>query len=86
MVEKPVVLYKKQAEAVIKAWKDSKCKITSNLILRQSQVQKLKEIDSGKYGKIYHIEGDYLHNIYIKYQRMERKNVIYSTVYGGGIH
>ena len=36
MVEKPVVLYKKQAEKVIRAWKDSKCKITSNLILRQS--------------------------------------------------
>ena len=36
MVEKPVVLYKREAEKVIKAWKDSKCKITSNLILRQS--------------------------------------------------
>ena len=37
MVEKPVVLHKHEAEKVIRAWKDSKCKITSNLILRQSQ-------------------------------------------------
>ena len=44
MVEKPVVLYKKHAEAVIKAWKDSKCKITSNLILRQSpRFRKIKK-------------------------------------------
>ena len=89
MVEKPVVLYKKQAEKVIKAWKDRKCKITSNLILRQSpRFKKLKkDISNGKYGDIYHIEGDYLHNILHKIVSGWRgKMPFYSTVYGGGIH
>ena len=89
MVEKPVVLYKKQAEKVIRAWKDSKCKITSNLILRQSPrfIKLKKDIDNGKYGQIYHIEGDYLHNILHKIVNGWRgKMSFYSTVYGGGIH
>ena len=40
MVEKPVVLFKEEA-AVIKEWKNSKCKITSNLILREFHVLKI---------------------------------------------
>ncbi|MDA9708862.1 Gfo/Idh/MocA family oxidoreductase, partial [Alphaproteobacteria bacterium] len=89
MVEKPVVLYKKQAEKVIKTWKDSKCHITSNLILRQSPRFKnlKKNIENNKFGEIYHIEGDYLHNILHKIVDGWRgKMPFYSTVYGGGIH
>ncbi len=89
MVEKPIVLYKHQAEKVLKVWKESKCKITSNLILRQSpRFRKLKrEIRKGFYGKIYHIEGDYIHYILQKITKGWRgKMPFYSTVYGGGIH
>ena len=89
MVEKPVVLYKEEAEAVIKEWKNSKCKITSNLILRESpRFKNIKEmISSGDFGEIYHIEGDYLHNILHKITEGWRgKMPFYSTVYGGGIH
>ena len=89
MVEKPVVLYKREAEKVIKAWKDSKCKITSNLILRQSpRFIKLKKLIKKNYfGKIYHVEGDYIHFILHKIISGWRgKMPFYSTVYGGGIH
>ena len=89
MVEKPFVLHKHQAEKVLRVWKESKCKITSNLILRQSpRFRKLKkEINQGLYGKIYHIEGDYIHNILHKITKGWRgKMPFYSTVYGGGIH
>jgi len=89
MVEKPVVLFKDEAEKVIRAWKDSNCRITSNLILRQSpRFKNLKEmIKVGKFGDIYHIEGDYLHNILHKITSGWRgKMPFYCTVYGGGIH
>ena len=89
MVEKPVVLFKEEAEKVIRAWKDSNCKITSNLILRQSpRFKNLKKmIMLGEFGDIYHIEGDYLHNILGKITDGWRgKMPFYCTVYGGGIH
>ena len=89
MVEKPVVLFKNEAEKVTREWKDSKCKITSNLILRQSPrfINLKKMIKRGDYGTIYHIEGDYLHNILHKITEGWRgKMSFYSTVYGGGIH
>ncbi len=89
MVEKPVVLHKHEAEKVIRAWKDSKCKITSNLILRQSpRFIKLKKlVKRGFFGNIYHIEGDYIHFIIKKILSGWRgKMPFYCTVYGGGIH
>jgi len=89
MVEKPVVLFKSEAERVVREWKDSKCKITSNLILRHSpRFKNLKKmIKNGDYGTIYHIEGDYIHNILHKITEGWRgKMSFYSTVYGGGIH
>ena len=89
MVEKPVVLFKQEAEAVIREWKDSKCFITSNLILRESpRFKNIKKMISEQYfGEIYHIEGDYLHNILHKITDGWRgKMPFYSTVYGGGIH
>ena len=89
MVEKPVVLYKREAEKVIKAWKDSKCKITSNLILRQSPrfINLKKLVKKNYFGNIYHIEGDYIHFILHKIISGWRgKMSFYCTVYGGGIH
>ena len=89
MVEKPAVLFKKEAEMVIKVWKQSKCIISSNLILRESpRFKNLKKmIQNGEFGEIYHIEGDYLHNILFKITKGWRGEMpFYSTVYGGGIH
>ena len=89
MVEKPVVLFKEEAEAVVREWKDSKCKVTSNLILRESpRFKNIKNMILKKdFGEIYHIEGDYLHNILHKITDGWRgKMPFYSTVYGGGIH
>jgi len=89
MVEKPVVLFKEDAEAVVREWKDSRCKVTSNLILRESpRFKNIKNMILKKdFGEIYHIEGDYLHNILHKITDGWRgKMPFYSTVYGGGIH
>ncbi len=89
MVEKPVTLFKKESEKVIRAWQDSKCQISSNLILRQSPrfIMLKNMIEKGNFGLIYHIEGDYLHNILWKITDGWRgKMPFYCTVYGGGIH
>ena len=89
MVEKPIALNRKEAEKILIAYKKSKCILTSNLILRESQRFKLlkKKISAGKYGKIVTIEADYLHNILWKIKKGWRGSMMYySTVFGGGIH
>ena len=89
MVEKPAVLNPFEAEKVIKQLNDSKLYITSNLILRKSpRFMKLKKmIEAQLFGEIFHIEGDYLHNILHKItQGWRGKMDFYCTVYGGGIH
>jgi UDP-N-acetyl-2-amino-2-deoxyglucuronate dehydrogenase len=89
MVEKPVVLHRREAEDVFRAFKESGCKITSNLILRQSprfrEVKRL--IDEGAFGDIFYVEGDYLHHILWKITEGWRGRMdFYCTFYGGGIH
>jgi predicted dehydrogenase len=89
MVEKPVVLHPKEAEKIIGELERSKKFLTSNLILRQSP--RFKEIkrmaNAGEFGEIFHIEGDYLHDILWKITEGWRgKMEFYCTVYGGGIH
>ena len=89
MVEKPVVLHRREAEEVYRAFSDSGCKITSNLILRQSpRFREVKRmIDAGEFGDIFYIEGDYLHQILWKITEGWRgKMDFYCTFYGGGIH
>ena len=89
MVEKPVCLHRREAEAVFRALTDNRRKITSNLILRQSprflEVKRL--IEQGAFGDIFYIEGDYLHQILWKITEGWRgKMEFYCTFYGGGIH
>jgi len=89
MVEKPVVLHRREAEAVYRAFVDSGCEITSNLILRRSprfrEVKRL--IDQGAFGDIFYMEGDYLHQILWKITEGWRGRMdFYCTFYGGGIH
>ena len=89
MVEKPVTLHRREAEAVYRALENSGRYITSNLILRKSpRFMELKQmIAAGDFGDIYYIEGDYLHDILWKITEGWRgKMDFYCTVYGGGIH
>jgi predicted dehydrogenase len=89
MVEKPVVLHRREAEDVYRALTDNKCKITSNLILRRSpRFQEIRRlIQNGSFGDIFYVEGDYLHEILWKITEGWRGRMdFYCTFYGGGIH
>ncbi|WP_454021040.1 Gfo/Idh/MocA family protein [Azospirillum sp. Marseille-Q6669] len=89
MVEKPVVLFRKDAEAVLRAQQDSGKLITSNLILRRSpRFRELRrQIADGEFGEIVAIEGDYLHQILWKLTEGWRGRMgFYCVAYGGGIH
>jgi UDP-N-acetyl-2-amino-2-deoxyglucuronate dehydrogenase len=89
MIEKPVALHKSEAEEILRAQQDSKKLITSNLILRASpRFQELKsQIHSGELGEVFHIEGDYIHQVLWKITEGWRgKMNFFNTFYGGGIH
>lgn len=89
MVEKPAVLFPNEAEEVLNELSKSKVNITSNLILRQSpRFALIKQMaERGEFGDIFHIEGDYLHQILWKITQGWRGDMdFYCTVYGGGIH
>lgn len=89
MVEKPVALFREDAERVLRAQQESSRYITSNLILRQSPrfIELREQIQAGLFGEIFHIEGDYVHDILWKITEGWRgKMAFYSVMYGGGIH
>ncbi|HIF10534.1 MAG TPA: Gfo/Idh/MocA family oxidoreductase [Sneathiellales bacterium] len=89
MVEKPVALHRREAEAVLRAQQDSGCRISSNLILRESPrfIELREQIVAGDFGEIFCIEGDYLHEILWKITEGWRGQMdFYCTIYGGGIH
>ncbi len=89
MVEKPVSLFRHEAEKVLRAQQDSGRYITSNLILRQSPrfIELRDQIRAGTFGDIFHIEGDYVHDILWKITEGWRGQMaFYSVLYGGGIH
>lgn len=89
MVEKPIALHRREAEAVARALQASGRRLTSNLILRQSprftRIHAMAR--AGAFGEIVHVEGDYLHDILEKITEGWRGRMeFYCTVYGGGIH
>lgn len=89
MVEKPVALFRKDAEAVLRAQQDSGKLITSNLILRRSpRFQEIRrQVLAGEFGDVFCIEGGYIHNILWKITEGWRgKMDFYCTIFGGGIH
>ena len=89
MVEKPAVLFNQEALEVLEAIEKNKKYITSNLILRRSPrfIRLKNNVEQEKYGDIFHIEGDYQHNIEWKITEGWRgKMPFYCTVYGGGVH
>lgn len=89
-VEKPVCLNEQEARKIRRALKKNpQLKISSNLILRKSpRFQWLKnQIASGKLGKVYYLEGDYLYGRLHKITTGWRGKIdCYSVTYGGGIH
>ncbi len=89
MIEKPVALLREDAERVLRAQQDSGKLVTSNLILRRSPrfIEIRGMVQSGKFGEIFHIEGDYIHQILWKITEGWRgKMDFFCTFYGGGIH
>ena len=89
MVEKPVVLFRHELEQVVRAQQESGCRLSSNLILRESpRFKALKRmIAAGEFGEIYAIEGDYIHDILWKITEGWRgRQPFYCVTYGGGIH
>lgn len=89
MIEKPIAVTKPQADAVIKAFKESRRLITSNLILRASpRFKRLKErVEAGRLGDLFYLEGDYVHQIEHKVVEGWRGRIsFYSPIFGGAIH
>ena len=89
MVEKPVALHRKEAEAILRAQQDSGRILTSNLILRHSpRFRELRRmIRDGEFGDIFYLEGDYIHQILWKLTEGWRGRMsFYCVTYGGGIH
>tara|TARA_B100000029_G_C17494385_1_gene930298 strand:+ start:172 stop:1173 length:1002 start_codon:yes stop_codon:yes gene_type:complete len=88
-IEKPIVLDRYELELLFQAYNSSKKLISSNLILRtEPRFKALKKmINKGQFGKIFYMEGDYLHDILWKLTNGWRgKMNFYSVIYGGGIH
>ena len=89
MIEKPIALNRREAEAILRAQQDSGCLITSNLILRQSpRFQEVRQMArDGAFGELFYMEGDYVHQILWKILEGWRgKMDFYCVTYGGGIH
>ncbi len=89
MVEKPAALHRAEAEAMLRAMTDSKRLITSNLILRKSPrfIAVRDMIRDGRFGEIFYLEGDYIHEILWKIVTGWRGRMpFYCVTYGGGIH
>ena len=89
MVEKPLALFRRDAEAILRAQQDSGKLITSNLILRSSpRFAALKRmIEAGEFGDIFYLEGDYIHDILWKITEGWRgRQEFYCVTFGGGIH
>ena len=89
MIEKPIALFRKDAERLLRAQQDSGRRISSNLILRRSPrfIELRRQIAAGEFGDISVIEGDYVHNILWKIVDGWRgKMAFYCVTFGGGIH
>ena len=88
--EKPLCLYRQEAESIRSLLKDKdQVKLSSNLILRMSpRFRYVKNmIKDGKFGKIFSVEGDYNYGRLHKITDGWRGKIdFYSVVYGGGIH
>lgn len=89
-IEKPVCLYRNEAEKIIKLLKiKPQLKFSSNLVLRTTpRFQNLRNlISNNDFGKLFSIEGSYNYGRIHKLTDGWRGDIeFYSVVYGGGIH
>ena len=89
MLEKPIALFRKDAERLLAVQQETELILSSNLILRASpRFRAVKRMaQGGAFGELYYMEGDYLHNILWKLTEGWRGQLpYYSPIYGGGIH
>ena len=89
--EKPLCQSLKQLQLIKQAWQErhGSVKLACNLVLRTAPLYRwLKEkINSGDFGKLYSLEGDYLYGRLHKITRGWRGRIKeYAAMYGGGIH
>ncbi len=88
-IEKPICLSLKELKEIKRFYKNSKSKISCNLILRgYSKFKKIYQINKqNKFGKIFYIEGDYNYGRIKKITTGWRGKIpFYSVTYGGGVH
>lgn len=89
-VEKPLCLYRHEAEAIRRLlYRRTDLRLSSNLILRKCpRFLKLRDrIQQGKLGSLFSIEGDYNYGRLHKVTEGWRGDLdFYSVVYGGGVH
>jgi predicted dehydrogenase len=88
-VEKPICLYENEAEDIWKKLKESKLKLSSNLILRMSpRFQKIRQmVKDSEFGEINYLEGSYDYGRLWKLTEGWRGKLnFYSVTYGGGVH
>lgn len=89
-VEKPICLFKEELENIVETLNNfPKSKLSSNFVLRRApQFEKLKNIiNSGSFGEIYNLEGDYNYGRVHKLIDGWRGQIpFYSVMHGGGIH
>lgn len=89
-VEKPLCLYKEQAQCIRSLLRAKPAlKLSSNLILRMSpRFRYLKKmITEGSFGDFFYVEGDYNYGRLSKLTDGWRGKIgFYSVVYGGGVH
>lgn len=89
-VEKPLCLYSDHAKHIRALLRGKPhLRLSSNLILRKSErfCRLKKMIDTGGFGELYYVEGDYNYGRLHKITRGWRGQLdFYSVVYGGGVH
>jgi len=89
-VEKPLCLFKKDAEHIYSLlMKHPDLKLSTNVILRKSPrfIMLRKLISNGEMGNLFYVEGDYNYGRLYKITNGWRGEIdFYSIIYGGGIH
>ncbi len=89
-VEKPLCRTDNELSDIMATWDEAeRPHLASNLVLRDAELYRWlgDEIASGRMGKVYAIDGDYLYGRMHKITEGWRKDVPdYSVIEGGGIH
>ena len=88
-VEKPLCRTEQQLQTICKAWARKKPALMANLVLRAAPLYRAlgRMIASGKLGKIYAMDGDYLYGrIHKITEGWRSRDKTYSVMAGGGVH